>query len=114
LFSISCLGDISLIEIRLAGWLWPIVNIFNPILDKDLIYLGSNVVSCANIPLPHSDSVFFRAKFRQHAFFHKTSLMMLNMLSSKMMLQYVILQNYFSNQRFIISKVCIIKDVDGH
>jgi hypothetical protein len=33
---------------------------------------------CANIPLPHLGSVFFRVKFRQHAFLFKTSLMMLN------------------------------------
>jgi hypothetical protein len=101
LFSIFFLGDILLVEIRLVAWFWPIMNILNPILDKDSMYPGSNVMSCANIPLPHLGSVFFRAKFRQHAFLFKTSLMMLNMWSWKMMLQYVILQKYFSSQRFI-------------
>jgi hypothetical protein len=79
LFSISFVGDTSPIEIRLVAWLWPIMNILNQILDKDSIYSGSNVVSCANIPLLYLGSVFFRAKFRQHAFLFKTSLMMLNM-----------------------------------
>jgi hypothetical protein len=101
LFSISYLGDILPIEIRLVAWFWPIMNILNPILDKDSIYPGSNVVSYANIPLLHLGSVFFHAKFHQHAFLFKTSLMMLSTWSWKMMLQYVILQKYFSSQRFI-------------
>jgi hypothetical protein len=100
LFSISFLGDISWVEIRLVAWFWPIMNILNPILDKDSIYPGSNVVS-SNIPILHLGSVFFCAKFCQHAFLFKTSLMMLNMWCWKMMLQYVILQKYFSSQRFI-------------
>jgi hypothetical protein len=58
LFSISFLGDISPIEIRLVVWFLPIMNILNPILDKDSIYLGLNVVSCVNIPLPHLGRVF--------------------------------------------------------
>jgi hypothetical protein len=78
-FSIFFIGDILLIEIRLVVWFWPFMNILNPILDKDSMYPGSNVVSCANIPLLHLGSVFFRAKFHQHAFLFKTSLMMLNM-----------------------------------
>jgi hypothetical protein len=89
LFSISFLGDILLVEIRLVAWFLAIMNILNPILDKDSIYPGSNVVSCVNIPLLHLGSVFFCAKFRQHAFLFKTSLMMLNMWSWKMMFQYV-------------------------
>ncbi len=87
LFSISFLGDILPVEIRLVAWIWPIMNILNPILDKDSIYMGSNVVSCANIPLPPLGSVFFHAKFRQHAFLFKTSLMMLNMWSYKNIFQ---------------------------
>jgi len=73
------LGDISQVQIRLVAWLWPIMNILNPILDKDSIYPSSNVMSCVNILLPHLVSVFFHAKFCQHAFLFKTSLMMLNM-----------------------------------
>ncbi len=99
-FSISFLGEISLVEIRLVCWFWPIMNILNRILDKDSIYPGSNVVSCVNIPFPHLGSVFFCVKFHQHAFLFKTSLM-INMWSWKMMFQYVILQKYFSSQRFI-------------
>jgi hypothetical protein len=76
------------------------MNILNRILDKDSIYPGSNVVSCVNIPFPHLGSVFFCVKFHQHAFLFKTSLM-INMWSWKMMFQYVILQKYFSSQRFI-------------
>jgi hypothetical protein len=87
LFSISFLGDILPIERRLVAWFYPIMNILNPILDKDSIYLGSNVVSCVNIPLPHLGSVFFHAKFCQHAFLFKTSLMMLNMWSYKNIFQ---------------------------
>jgi len=101
LFFIFFLGDILQVQIRLVAWFWPIMNILNPILDKDSIYPSSNVMSCANILLPHLVSVFFHAKFCQHAFLFKTSLMMLNMWSWKMMLQYVILQKYFSSQRFI-------------
>ncbi len=96
LFSISFLGDILLVKIRLIAWFWPIMNILNPILDKDSIYSGSNVVSCVNIPLPHLGSVFFNAKFCQHAFLFKTSLMMLSMWSWKMMIQYVIMKNVAS------------------
>jgi hypothetical protein len=55
-------------------------QILNPILDKDSIYRGSNVMSCANIPLPHLGSVFFCVNFRQHAFIFKTSLMMLSVI----------------------------------
>jgi hypothetical protein len=90
-FSIFFIGDILLIEIRVVVWFWPFMNILNPILDKDSMYPGSNVVSCANIPLLHLGSVFFREKFHQHAFLFKTFLMMLNMWSYKI----------FSNQRFI-------------
>jgi hypothetical protein len=52
---------------------------FEPNIGQGFNIPGSNVVSCANIPLPHLGSVFFRAKFCQHAFLSKTSLMMFSM-----------------------------------